>query len=196
MLPSLQFKLPLTFNNDQHHSNFFPAFATLTLSLQHNERIKTSIDFTMWCSFLTSSGSPNPIPLYPKITLDRQREHCITCALPGRLVCCLSESRLIIHIPGLLRGTRRCGWKQGRMWGSGLGYWGSAFFLAVWCISWKKKQKKLSHRGERRWHRFWLEKQDKGLISSQHRNKINKPLRFQDTADSHYLCLYDSVTGV
>lgn len=33
-------------------------------------------------------------------------------------------------------------------------------------------------------------KWDKGLISSQHHNRINKPLRLQDTADSHRLCLY------
>lgn len=84
------------------------------------------------------------------------------------------------------------------MWGSGLGYWGSAFFFLFFLLCGVFHGKKLSpsHRVGRRWHRFWLEKQDGGLISSQRRSKINKPLRFQDMADSHYLCLYDIATGV
>lgn len=88
---------------------FHISFATLTINVKHKKRIKTSSDFTIWASCLTISGSPNAIPLYPKITLDRLREHCLTFVLPSRLVCCLSESRLIIPIPGLLKGARRCG---------------------------------------------------------------------------------------
>lgn len=38
---------------------------------------------------------------------------------------------------------------------------------------------------------------DQDLTPSQHRNKTNKLLRAQLSADSHYLCLYDAaVTGI
>lgn len=77
---------------------FPPTICHPNLSVQHKERIKISTDFTIWCSCLTSFSSPNTIPLYLKITFGTLREHMYNL-YTARLVCCVSESRLIIHIP-------------------------------------------------------------------------------------------------